>query len=225
MPASLIGSLLFPEKKPVVPSAPHVDIDSATTGAIGAAKSNLPSLEQLASSINEFSSDELLKNLNKVLPGYSEIMGKEKGKIDDFLSGKLPKDVSDLIGQRAAEMGIARGTAGGSVDSETELRNLGLTSLDMIKTGFDSASRWMSQAAKPAQFDFTQFMLTPQQRIQDQQWNESMRWGPEWLQNQLKAQLPEWQEALKQEMGSMENSLFSMGGMAAGGMGGGGGGL
>jgi len=206
-----------------VPPAANVDSGASAAKAISVDLKSIPGLEDLASRYNSFSSDELLKQMNKVLPGYSETLAKEGADIGGLLKGEVPQDVQDFIGRKAAELGITTGASGGSFTKFGQLRDLGLTSLDAMTKGFDAASRWIASAAKPAMFDFSSMFITPGQQIGLDQWNETQRYGREWLKNQLDAIPPAWQQATDQVLNWAEKSAASYATSSLGGMGGGGG--
>jgi len=234
MPQSVLGDFIFGDSKPKVPQAPNVDASVQTAKALAIDKSEIPSLEDMASKFNEFSSDELLKALNKVLPGYSDIIGKEGADVKSLLGGELPKDVQDFIGRKAADLGVSTGAGGQSSFTKMgQLRSLGLTSLDAMTRGFDAASRWIASAPKPHQYDFTSLLWTPQEQIGNEWRNKDARFSTQWLQNQIDAIPPAWQQGIDKVLNWAEttaanyatSSLCGMGGGMGGGsssMGGGG---
>lgn len=120
---------------------------------------------ELADIANTFSSDQILKMLEKMLPGYSGLRDKGTETIASFLRGEIPKDVERLLEQRAAEKGVTLGTSGSEFQKFDTLRNLGLTSLDITQRGLDSAAKWIAAVPKAPQFDFTSMFFTPQQRL------------------------------------------------------------
>lgn len=171
-----------------MPGFNKVDAGAEQKKAIGSDISALPDLEKLVSQYTDFTSDERLKQLNKFIPGYSDVIKKEGEQISNLLQGKLPAGVQDTISRRAAELGVTQGTSGSDFQKFGELRELGLTSLNAITMGFDAASRWMSSAEKPAQFDFSSMFLTPQQQIGLDVGERNLQFQHDWAQELLNMQ-------------------------------------
>lgn len=182
----IIGGLI--QKKPDMPGFQKVEAGAEQQKAISSNISALPDLEKLVSQYTDFTSDERLKQLNKFIPGYSDVIKKEGEQISNLLQGKLPAGVQDTISRRAAELGVTQGTSGSDFQKFGELRELGLTSLNAITMGFDAASRWMSSAEKPAQFDFSSMFLTPQQQIGLDVGERNLQFQHDWAQELLNMQ-------------------------------------
>lgn len=127
---------------------------------------NLPEAERLASRVNAFNSDELLKTMEKMLPGYGALRDQVTGSLASMARGEIPKDVENQLLRRAAERGITLGTAGSKFQSYDTLRNLGLTSLDILQRGVAGAASWVQAAPRAPQFDVSSMFFTPQQRLQ-----------------------------------------------------------
>jgi hypothetical protein len=146
---------------------PLIDIDptKVQTDTIAGNLRNSPAAFDLARLANEFSSEELLKMLERMLPGYSSLRDSITGTLASEVRGEIPKDVENQLLRRAAEKGVTLGTSGSQFSSYDTLRNLGLTSLDISQRGLDSASRWLAAMPKAPQFDFTSMFFTPQQRL------------------------------------------------------------
>lgn len=229
---SIAGTLLT-YKKPSIPDYPLVDQQLeqllATKGNIAA----LPKLQQLASRVNEISSTELLKQFERMLPGYSGLRDKGTGLIESQLRGEIPDDVAREIQRHSAERATAGGYGNSEAMSNLVARDLGLTSLEITNRALGSAERWMATArASAPQFDFTQMFITPQQRIQTKLYENSQVYQNKLLKSQVDAMPEAWEAALAtlfdniEEMGSSALSMYAGGAMGGGGggsmMGGGG---
>ena len=68
--------------------------------------------------------------------------GSAPGTISDLLSGKLPKDVQDMLTQKAAELNISQGRFGEAAGFRT-MRDIGKTSLDAVQMGMGDLSKLM----------------------------------------------------------------------------------
>lgn len=158
--ATLLGSFITPYtkgeevfgKKPVIPKRPSYE-DIATRNVAF----NLGLLPQ-ASALAQLSTAELLKGLEAALPGYGELLKTGTRQISSQLRGELPSDVGRLVSQRAAERAVAGGFGGSGMGRNLELRDLGLTSLDVINQALPVAERWMAQA-QGRTFDFSKMFL------------------------------------------------------------------
>ncbi len=213
--------------KPKVPEYPLVDIQKEQKSAIEGNVANLPIMEQLASSVNQFAQGEIEKQLERSMPGYRQLVNKETANIASMSRGELPEDVSRLLQQRSAEAGVSLGTSGSQHQKFDELRNLGLASLDLTQRGLDAATRWIASAqSRSPTVDVTSMFVTPQQRIQTKLQENANLFQRNWLAAKVKA-IPSGGKAALitlfdniEEMGSSVLSMYAGGAM--GGKGGGG---
>lgn len=222
-------------EKPVVPKYPLVDFEKEQKAAIEGNISNLPIMEQLASSVNKFASSEIEQQMERAMPGYRQLVNQETANIAAMSRGELPEDVSRLLKQRSAEAGIALGTSGSQHQKFDELRNLGLASLDITNRGLDAATRWIASAqSRSPTVDVTSMFVTPQQRIQVKLQENANVFQRNWLKAKIGA-IPSGGKAALitlfdniEEIGSSVLKMYAGGAMGGGGgggmMGGGGGG-
>lgn len=166
---------------------------------------NLPQAEKLASQYNQFSTDQLLKALERMMPGYGALRDSVTSNIGSMVRGEIPKDVEQQLQRRAAEKGITLGTAGSNFQSYDALRNLGLTSLDITRQGLGAAASWVQSAPRAPQFDIASMMFTPQQRLafefQQAQANVPIRSFNNWV-NTLQKPWERFLSAGLEELGS-----------------------
>ena len=201
--------------------------------AISANIANLPSAQQLASSVNKFNSDEILKMLRAAIPGYDNMVGKASGVIQSQLSGEVPQDVQNLIQSKAAARAVGGGYGGSGLHGNLGLRDLGLTSLQMTQQGLNSASQWlqtMKATATAPQFNVASMFIDPATQLNFALADRTEKFNRNWMKNQIDAMPSPTEQAA---MGVLKNfdkltwsaaSSFTggmMGGMG-GGMGGGG---
>lgn len=168
----------------VVPPAPNVDPSKEQINAALGNLGVLPKAEELAGATNEANARSFLAMMEKLIPGFAGISKTIAGNIESMVRGELPKDVEQRIGRYAAEKGVVRGTGGSQFDTYGQLRDLGLTSLEMTDRGLNSAQRWMSSQPKP--FDVTTMFLNPTQRIATEQWNETNRFNAQFMREQIR---------------------------------------
>lgn len=218
------GELIHGRKPDVAafrPTDPIEELKKLLSGEIGA----FPQITQLSDLYQKY----MMGALDQAVPGFTDLLktgGKDTQSVLDragqFLTGELPPDVMSKVFRQSAFQNLGSGLLGSAAGSANQARNLGLTSLDLMKqgagmleTGTNAAQRWAQIASGT--------ILPPSQQL----------YSPDWFsnfmatQNQLKqatqqmrynvaaAPDPAWADRAK---------LFaSIVGMAAGGgMGGGG---
>jgi hypothetical protein len=169
-----------------VPDAPEVDTTQAQRDAVRGNLKNLGDIERLGTATNDATARQFMAFMEKLVPGFSSISGKIAENIKSQVSGQLPADVRRMLSRTAAEKGIARGTSGSEFEDYGELRDLGLTSLQITNKGLDTMTRWMQAINSSAPtFNSSSMFVTPAQRIATEQWNEVNRYNTQFLKNQI----------------------------------------
>lgn len=165
MPAGAgVFSVLVDKLK--VPKFQTVDIGAETAASVAENLANLPKVSELARRYNEMSAEQLTAAMEKMMPGYTQLRDQATGSIASMVGGEIPRDVENLLARKAAERGITMGTSGSEFQSYDELRNLGLTSLDMVNRGLDAAMRWIdSTAQRTPVFNMSSAFLPIEQRV------------------------------------------------------------
>lgn len=189
---------------------------------------NAPGAFQLADLANTFSTEELLKSLEQMLPGFANMRDQITGVLGSKLRGEVPRDVQTLLERNAAEKGVALGTSGSQLNQFDELRNLGLTSLGIQNEGVAQASSWIRSLPQAPKLDFTSMFFTPQQRLNFEFQQAQANKPIEWLNHQIDA-LPSNIERAAAGLldwvattGTSVLSMYTGGALAGGGSGGGG---
>lgn len=226
------GLKYFLSDKPRVPKFERIDFEQEQADAIAQNTAALPGLSALADQTNRISTDQLNAALERMLPGYGSMRNKVTENISSYLRGEIPKDVQQGIQRRAAEKGITTGTSGSQFDEFGELRNLGITSLELQQQGLNAAGRWLeSIASRTPTFNITSMFISPQERIAVKQQENQFKFQRDWLRNQIKAVpwgVEGWAINLADRIESIGYQVVSSyaGGATGGGgmMGGGGGG-
>lgn len=85
---------------------------------------------------------DTLAYLEKILPGYSEMVKQGSTNTRALLRGEIPKDVQDKIFRSSAFKSFAGGYGGSGMAKGLTARDLGLTSLDLMDKGNNSAQLW-----------------------------------------------------------------------------------
>lgn len=208
--------------KPIVPAAPDyvASLKKTVQGDINL----LPSVSELATKSTKLYSDLMEAGT----PGINALRDKTTGVIDDWLSGKVPKDVQRQLSIFGAERASQTGV-GGSIGDSWTAQDFGNTSFAIQQQGVSAASRWLEQS-RGGIFDFSKMFYGPQEAMQQADAN----FNRDWLSAQVAAAPdPQKRGAFDTEMGGFGMLLGMYGGNAytnqykpiyGGGGGGGGGG-
>lgn len=157
----------------------QIDPLSVLQQLYGANSANFDNARLQAASANKFNTRQALRAYNQMLPGFSQLQAQIGANANAFARGELPSDVQSAITRAAAQRGIqggfgfgSQGASGGALGN-LNLRNLGLTSLDLAKYGTQVGMQASQQAAglTPRLMGQQDFMLTPQQMLGIQQFN------------------------------------------------------
>lgn len=125
-----------------------------------------PEATQLADLVNTSNTQQLLKMMEAIMPGYQSILKTGLGNAEDLMKGKLPQDVQDRISDYGAARGITSGTSGSQFADYSTLRSLGISSLEAEGQGLNQFLNIAQRAPKAPMFDFTSMFLTPAQKAQ-----------------------------------------------------------
>lgn len=154
-------------KKPVINS---IDWQSSYAKTIADNQALLPEAQELASSVNEFNQEEILKQLRKAIPGYDSIVGKSSQIIQQQLRGEIPEDVQRAIQRNAASRNIYGGFGMGSdAGRNLEARDLGITSMQVTDRALNSAGHFigsLKQTSTAPQFNVANMFIDPAMRLQ-----------------------------------------------------------
>lgn len=125
----------------------------------GEVTGNFPEYSKIAASLNEDEQKAAIKANQMQNPNYYGLLGHMSNQANDYLSGKLPGDVQANILNTANENAYLRGfsygkpgggadvyAGGNSADANLALKNLGLTSLDLSKLGFDMGTSVLNES-------------------------------------------------------------------------------
>lgn len=220
------GLKYFLSDKPKVPEFKTVDFGQESADMLRENQANLPAAAQFAEKFNRLSSDQLNAALERMLPGYAGLRDKTTSNISSMLRGELPSDVENLINRQAAERGVSTGTSGSGFSEAGAVRNLGLTSLNLIQQGLDSAARWIeSTASRTPVYNMANAFVPIQQRVNLRAQENQFKFQRDWLKNQIAAVpwgIEGWAINLADRIESIGYQVVSS--YAGGGMGGGGGG-
>ena len=156
-------------RKPELPQMPTVSAQESQKKAI---QGNLDSLDlsmDLGRRTNQFTRDEVGRMREAATPGFSRIQDLGTRNIESMMRGELPTDVSNLLQRNSAARSLSGGYGGSGMQRSLNLRDLGLTSLDMTQKGLSSAMNWlqvMEAPYKDKEFNVASMMFTPTQQAE-----------------------------------------------------------
>lgn len=153
-----------------IPPPQQVDVNEIIRSAIGQNYQNLPMNLATANRVNQFNLGQFVRGANRIQPYFNQLQEQIGRNALSFSRGELPSDVVGSVGRAAASRGFAggigMGSRGGGFNTALgglNLRNLGLTSLNLAQQGTQLGMSANAQAANmvPNLFDPTSMMLNP----------------------------------------------------------------
>lgn len=120
-------------------------------------------LGQLSDLVNTINRNAQQQSLQARIPGAPALEAQSSQNIGSELQGQLPQDVMNLLGQQAAERGVATGGVGSANANASYLRALGLTSLGQEQQGQQNLSQAYARNPAAPIFDPTTQLITPYQ--------------------------------------------------------------
>lgn len=161
--------------EPIRPNAPQMlDWRTAVKDALAFNTNNYVQRANLARLNNQTNRIEAQRMYRGFQPRFDELQNQIGANALSYSRGELPQDVVANIGRAAATRGLqsgfglgARGGGAGTALGTLNLRNLGLTSLDLSKFGTGLAMNASLQAKQlsPGLFDPAQLMVSPGQAV------------------------------------------------------------
>ena len=178
--SAAMGNAAQPFKPKTLGAPSLVDWQNAGAKATGANWRNIVGDEKLGSEVNRFNRTQAMKGYEFFQPYFKqnqELIGRNAA---SFARGELPSDVVGNIGRAAAQRGIEGGFGmsqgaggGGTALGGLNLRNLGLTSLDLSKWGtqFAESANKSAVGMTPGLFDLSSQFINPSLAMGGMQFN------------------------------------------------------
>lgn len=139
--------------KPGVADYTPTDLGKEGAKAVQSNLANLPDIQAL---------------LEKILPGYGEMISQGSKNTLSLLRGEIPQDVQAAIQRSSAFKSLQGGYGGSPMSRALTARDIGRTSLDLTQEGGNAAQRWAGIAqGSVAPFTIT----TPMQAAQTERNN------------------------------------------------------
>jgi hypothetical protein len=199
--------------KPDVPSQPFVNPGDVQQSITQGNQAVLGDLQSLGREVDAYQLQQRAKALGTI-PGYANITEGGSNLLQSQLAGQLSPDVASAVGRRSNARSVAGGYGGSGMADFADLRNYGLTSMDVQRQGQAAAPGWLGTLANlqlPPEFNVQSGFVTPAQGLAVQQFNEESRYGQQWLQNQLDSLPDPYTAQLASDLGGMADYGASMG--------------
>lgn len=226
---ALIGDKLLNAfgEKPDIPELPRIRPGEVQRRTIQEQQEALPGARELATAVNRFRRQEGARALQSI--GGEDVVRTGTQQLASMLRGEIPEDVGRQVEQRSAQRAAAGGFGGSGMQRALTARDLGLTSLNLIQQGINSAGQWLNQALQVSQpggfFDVSSMFFTPQERLAFEERDRAQRFQRDLLAEQVRAAPDPGDVALAREIDRFFNTAAQVGMMSAGGGFGGGGGV
>lgn len=131
--------------------------------AIAGNIANLGGIFDLAGGVNDFQTEQLLKQYSAGLPDYQALTQKASANIANELAGVVPPDVINQISQAAAERGVASGSYMDPNSNAAYLKALGLTSLGLQQQGQSDLTAAVKRTPTAGLFNPQTMFVSPEQ--------------------------------------------------------------
>lgn len=117
--------------KPLVAPFTPVDLAAEQARAVGGNITNMAEIDRL---------------LESILPGYREMLTQGSKNTLSMLHGEVPGDLQDKVRRNSAYQSLIGGYSGSGMSKALTARDFGLTSLDMMREGTNTAQLWSKMA-------------------------------------------------------------------------------
>jgi len=223
---AFLGNVL--KKKVSVPDFKPIDPNAVESQGISDFTNQLPAASAAATQLNAVNQAAMNKQIEGLIPGFSNIASKVASNISSEVSGQLPSDVIAQIMRASSEKAVAGGFAGSESARNLTARDIGLNSLQLTDAGLRNAASWLQSSKMRAAplADAGSFFLPVGQRLGLSVSERDKTIQRDYLANQLKA-AQSWRTYMGQALGQADSlvtgaaSSYMGGGMKGGGSSGG----
>jgi len=133
-----------------IPAYKKVDQAQEQGAAISSNLASFGKSKELAAKTSAADQEILMANLEKAMPGYSNLIGGASGAIGNMIAGNLPMADQGLLMRRAAEGGMAGGMSGSQAGRNLVARDLGLSQMNMTQAGLGALNPFLSTVRNTA---------------------------------------------------------------------------
>ena len=117
-----------------------------------------PQTQALEAQRNVFNREQMQAMYEASIPGYGEMQKQRGATALSLLRGELPQDVAEQVARRSAARAVAGGYGGSQAGTNLTARDLGRTSLDLMRLGSQEAQGLISGTPVPQPVNM---MFTP----------------------------------------------------------------
>jgi hypothetical protein len=177
---------------------------AATPPSVPSIASTQPNYD-IAAAVNAFNrAQQQQANLSRI-PGAAGLEGQSSANIASELSGSVPTDVLNMLGEQAAERGVSTGSINAPGANAAYLRALGLTSLDQQARGQQDLSAAYSRNPDAPLFDVSGYMSEQDQRamqeasLREQEAVQAQNYALAQQQFAAQQAAQQWQQQMEQQ--------------------------
>lgn len=166
--AQLVGGLMGAYGSKVnVPALTPVSADQQQQAAIAGNLTVLPQAEKLATSVNQFSLDQIKTLMNQLAPGYTDTLALGTRNATALMRGELPQDVLRSVADKSNAAATFGGYGGSGLAHNLSLRDLGISELQAQQMGLRQFQTLLadSESLMPHLYDFSTAFMTTGQRV------------------------------------------------------------
>lgn len=175
-----------------IPDWNPVDLGTEAAKATKASAANLPAVQKLQATINAFQSSELMKGMERLVPGSTAALSRN---IIGLLQGQLPQDTLDRIASAGAARGLSLGTPGTGFTRNLTLRDLGISTLQAQAQGLQQLMGY-GQLLAPQLTSPMPWLVNAERQAAMTLENRDRQWQVQLMRNQQDALPPAWSQAL-----------------------------
>lgn len=139
--------------KPVVP-----DMVEMLRRALSGSMANLPEMIKMGQVVDDYTYQEQLRNIMAQDPNYAANRALQSGIAASHMQGNITNSTKNVMGQTAAERGVARG---GILTDADYLRSLGLFAEKLSSQGSDEYTKFLDSMIKTPVYDVSKNFLNP----------------------------------------------------------------
>lgn len=125
-----------------------------------------PKAANLADLVNTANTQQLLKAMESMLPGYMKLLTQGLGNAGALLRGEVSDSTKRAVADYSAARGLQRGTSGSEFDRNAEVNLFGKTVEQSQARGLEQFLGIASRAPRAPLFDFTPMFQTPDKRAE-----------------------------------------------------------
>lgn len=157
----------------------QISLADSQNAAIQANQRALAQLQQQSQQLNNFNQQQFLNQYRGLNPAFDSSYAQAGQNAMGMLAGQLPPEVIQQLQQNAAEFGLNAGVSGSQLQSYQGLRNLGLTTLDLMNRGQQNLLSLTGGSPTAGITNPAASFITPGQQQETAQYNAALAAAPD----------------------------------------------